>query len=484
MTPLRHSAAVGTEKWPNTPEIWSGAVLAKGRTMVSFRRRLPVITLFVAVLLAAIAIGTYEYFKAAPLQGVEIAVLFPSTDTSDWQDFVQAIHLAAQEKGFQVRDDHAKFTSIVETAGEPITFRWYPFIGSYRMRKIVRELCQRKHPPIAIVGASNSSLTRAIGDEIQVSGRKDSTPVLLMTYATSDSLIDINSGRSFRFGFSNSHQARAVVDRLKTLLDESESSSDEARPNVIITQVLDNPFSIDLARQFEQALSSELNGVIIPPVAPFDQGAHAGEMNAAWSLTTATTEHGDPTMEERTLAKEIVSTFSRHPESPAVLVLPLGSDAFVNVAGEIRMEMRRRELQTGKSPIPSLTIVTGDSVDYYEFGGNGIGPITARQLPGRVLFFSHVNPVDRTIHPTPNFHCPTISLDREVARALIEVIPTLKSPVDSEELMKGLSTTKRREDLIFKDRERIRGGGVVIAKPDVVHDRIEFVMPDAWAHAK
>lgn len=483
MTPLRHSAAVGTEKWPKTPEIWSGAVLAKGRTMVSLRRRL-VILLAVVLFFAAIAIGTYELFRSAPYGGVEVAVLFPSTDTSDWQDFVQAIHLAAQEKGFQVHDDHASFTSIVDTAGQPITFRWYPFIGSYRMQKIVRELCQRKIPPIAIVGASNSSLTRAIGDEIQASSTKGSAPVLLMTYATSDSLIDINSGRSFRFGFSNSHQARAVVDRLKTLLAESQSSTDEARPNVIITQVLDNPFSIDLARQFERELSSELNGVILPPMPPFDQGQRSGGMSAAWSLTTATTEHGDPTTEERTLAKEIVAAFARHPESPAVLVLPVGSDAFVNIAGEIRMEMRRQEMQTGKNPIPSLTIVTGDSVDYYEFAGDGIGPISARQLPGRVLFFSHVNPVDRTVHPTPNFHCPTISLDREVARALIEVIPSLESPPNSEELMKGLAATKRREDPIFKDRERTLGGGVVIAKPDVVHDRIEFTMPDAWVRAQ
>lgn len=484
MTPLRHSAATGTEKWPKTPEIWSGAVLAKGRTMVSLRQRLPVIVLTIALLLLAIAIGTYEYSKTAPLGGVEVAVLFPSTDTSDWQDFVQAIHLAAQEKGFQVRDDHASFTSIVDTAGQPITFRWYPFIGSYRMQKIVRELCQRKNPPIAIVGASNSSLTRAIGDEIQASSTKESAPVLLMTFATSDSLIDINSGRSFRFGFSNSHQARAVVDRLKTLLAESQSSTNEPMPNVIVTQVLDNPFSIDLARQFERELLSELNGVILPPVAPFDQGNRYGGMSAAWSLTTATTEQGDPTSEERTLAKEVVHAFARQPEAPAILVLPVGSDAFVNIAGEIRTEMRRLEMQTGKSPIHSLTIVTGDSVDYYEFAGDGSGPITARQLPGRVLFFSHVNPVDRTIHPTPNFHCPTIGLDREVARALIEVIPTLKNPPDSEELMKGLAGTKRRENPIFKDRERALGGGVVIVKPDVVHDRIEFIMPDAWVKAK
>ena len=485
MTPLRHSAAAGTEKWSRTPEIWSGAVLAKGRTMAE-RRQPTLLTLIVAatLILLVVGLGTYAYRSAASPEGVEVAVLFPSTDTSDWQDFVRAIHLAAEEKKLEVVDNDAAFTSTVQTAGVPVRFRWYPFIGSYRMQKIVRQLCQQKNPPIAIVGASNTSLTETVGAEIKASSKPDSAPLLLMTYATTDPLIDINPGRSFRFGFSNSHQARAVVERLRQLLGESKKVDQSHRPNVIIVQVLDNPFSIDLARHFEKELSAELSGTIIPPPAPFDHGADSGGMSAAWSLNTATTEHGDPTAEESALAAAIVSTFARDPSSPAILVLPVGSDAFVNIAGGIRNEVRRLEIASGGvNPIPLLTILTGDSLDYYEFAGVGKGPITARNTPARVLFFSHVNPVDQSIHHVPDEHCPTISLDREVARTLLEVIPTLGDSPTPSSLVTALNDIKHDKDPVFKNRERVLGGGVVIADPDQVHDRFQFIMPSVWKSA-
>jgi hypothetical protein len=482
MTPLRHSAAAGTEKWSSTPENWSGAVLEKGRTMVG--RRQPTLLKFIVAatfVLLTVGLGTYFYRSQLSAEGVEVAVLFPSTDSSDWQDFVRAVHLAASEKKFHVVDDDIAFTSTVQTSGVPVRFRWYPFIGSYQMQKIVRQLCQQKNPPIAIVGANNTSLTETIGAEIRAASNPDSAPILLMTFATTDPLIDINPGRSFRFGFSNSHQARAVVERLSQILAEPGKQDPSHRLNVIIVQVLDNPFSIDLARHFEKELSAGLSGKIIPPPAPFNHGTDAGGMSAAWSLNTATTEPGNPTTEESALATAIVATFARDPSAPAILVLPVGSDAFVNIAGGIRNEMKRLESESGGvNPIPKLTIITGDSLDYYEFAGGGKGPITARSTPARVLFFSHVNPVDRSVHHTLDEHCPTISLDREVARTLLEVIPTLGNSPTPSALVSALNDIKHGKEHVFKNRERVVGGGVVVADPDHTNDQFQFIMPSHW----
>src|SRR5690606_2057346 len=139
--------------------------------------------------------------------------------------------------------DKAKHECSVDLGDQRLVFRWYPEAGSRNIQYRVRDLVRSDKPPLALVGANNSTMTQAMVAELAAHSDSPATPVALRTYGTADYLLGSYPQRSFRFRFNNSYQAQAVVARLMDYYQEKKGK--EGPLNVVLVEVLDDPFSVD-----------------------------------------------------------------------------------------------------------------------------------------------------------------------------------------------------------------------------------------------
>lgn len=468
---LWHSANGTKDNWPASPEIWrpgGDRYRLKSNSIRSIPRLFLILGFISLVALGLLALP----WIAPPIPlDTEIAVLFPSSDTTAWPDFVHGVRLAADERKLLVREDSTHHALTVVTEPIPTRFQWHPVIGSFALQRKVRELCTRPDPPLAIVGAGNTSLTRAVGNEVRQASRADWVPLLLMTSATTDELIDVNPGRSFRFGFNNSYQARAVVAELDSLLTTLHG---EPQPvQAVIVKVVDNPFSVDLAQHFERELKSRLHARVLPSL--------TSGVDPYWTLRTAGRGTEGATHEENQLARLIVERLAREPQARSVVVLPTDLATLRHMAVAIKQEKLRRSIEDPSSQTLGDTyLLTGDSIDYYDV----ISDLPASAMPGPLLFFSHVNPVDRSIPSHPESHRPAISLNRDVAETLLMAIDKLSTRPTPDQLA-GILRDRTEADggVSFEAYERSVGGGAVVATPTPMGDRFEMQLPNDWAQS-
>lgn len=435
--------------------------------------------LIAAIGALAFALFAYRLWFVRGSNDLEVAVFYPSTNVSAWPNFVRAVHLAAEERRLAVQEDGWRRAVTVATSPMPIRFQWRPAIGSYEMQRSARDACRQAKPPIAVVGANNTALTEALGRQIRESSRPDWIPLLLMTTATADELIDVVPERTFRFGFSNLRQATAVVQRLQDLYasDAWDARSSDAPVIAVVLQVLDNPFSVDLAGDFESVLKQRLDARVAPPPPQFSSGDGADR----WSLKTAAGGRDQPTEEEARLAAAIADVFLSHPQSRPVLVLPIGGDLFRRILAALSQALDRdpRTAAWG-DPARTLAILSGDSLDYFDFAEGQRGRVSAAAAPGTVLFFAHSNPLDPSLGPEPDMHAPSIGLNREVVRRLLDVLPALGKEADPQRLAKALAELPENGRRLFHGRERRSGGGAIVASPDRENGRFELSPPDDW----
>jgi hypothetical protein len=440
------------------------------------RRRL----LIAAIGALVLALVAHRFWFAGRPNDLEVSVFFPSTNLSAWPNFVRAVHLAAEERRLAVKEDGWRRAVTVATSPVPIRFQWRPAIGSYEMQRIARDACRQARPPIAVVGANNTAMTEALGEQIRESSRSDWIPLLLMTTATADELIDLVPERTFRFGFSNFHQANAVVRRLQELYASGswDARSSDAPVIAVVLQVLDNPFSVDLAGDFENVLKQRLDARIAPPPPPFSPGDGA----LRWSLKTAAGGRDQPTDEEARLAAAIADVFLSHPQSRPVLVLPIGGDLFRRILSALSQALERDpRTPAWGDPAKTLAVLSGDSLDYFDFAEGQRGRVPAAATPGVVVFFAHSNPLDPSLGPKPDMHYPSVGLNREVVRRLLDVLPSLGKGADPERLAEALAELSDNGRPLFQGRERRCGGGAIVAAPNRESGRFEFSPPADWA---
>lgn len=427
------------------------------------------------------AVGYRAIWPPDPVD-LEVAVFFPSTNVASWPDFVQAVKLAADERGLAVDWREGGHSCTVQTSPIPIRFQWYPAIGSFEMQQSVRQACQRSRPPIAIIGATNTRMTEALAQAILDSSRDDRSPLLLMTTATADELIDVLPDRAFRFGYSNRYQARAVVARLAEMVEASANPDEPAFPiRAILVQIEDNPFSLDLARDFEVELQTKLGASFVPAPQPFDPRRAARCAVHGWSLETATGTTDEPTANESQLAKAMLDAILQAPQTTPVVVLPAGADLFGRLGRALTTEIGRRSLSDDdRRTLGRLVFLSGDSLDYFDFAEAKRGQIPPRATPGPVIFFCHENPTDESLGPIADSRRPSVGLNREVARALLDVVPTLGTRATPSALAESLMEWKTDDTTVFDRRERRQGGGAVVAEPDRARDLFQFHLPKEW----
>lgn len=435
------------------------------------------------ILTAFVVLGTAAFVGvrqvASSLHDVEVGVFFPGNSEQSWIDFVEAVRLASREIGAPVEHPPGGHESRVSLEPLPIRFRWYPEIGCRGIQRRVEELCQRAEPPVALVGANSSTLTGAMADSLAECKNPHGPPVLLMTEATTDGLISVNPGRSFRFGYNNSYQAKLIVDRLHAYYQEQGAA--HPKLSVLAVAVDDNAFSVDLAERFLKAVRAKFTVDVVPSPQSVSMADGVKEPDYIWRLTTATGSFNDPSPEEWRLTRRIVSAMTMNPVHPWVLALPVNVTTFRRLTFAMSETFKVEPDQSAVQKVRDrLVILAGDSMDYYTFKEATKNEILPVETPAPVILFAHVNPVDTTVSRQPTSAIPSRGLNREVVRALLRVIPKMGMRPTPEKLAAELSeyVPSGKGERLFRDHERHEGGGAIVAAPR--KKEFELLLPASW----
>lgn len=418
------------------------------------------------VLLLAIALGLWSAgafgrgdssLPALPENDEEIAWIHAATNGSTWERFVAGIW-TMQRTWPEIRvDDRRAFLDQTTAVPEVVLqregvagrlhIRWYKLTSETDNADWVRRLAQRGRPPLAFIGGGTSEravdLARALAEQTNWSGPP---PLLLITTATANTLyadatadrdaasavptalMDVYRGRSFRFCFTNQQMAQAVVDFLWSQPDLRPIGDPmpalaalgepalnpwgavgllavqdiECLPAATALEWDDDPYSIDLSRQFHQAFHRPQ----LPPMLVRDTRSIPYSVGGFYR----------PNPWETQAAEFLIESLSEIPLQRQVLILPISAP------------QARRVLRAVCSVLPlagrSLVAVTGDSININNVFRDADIVWNSRAVPIPVVFFAHQNPIawdaDGQLKP-PN-GTDDVLVYRDLMRVLLECV--------------------------------------------------------------
>lgn len=387
----------------------------------------------------------------------EIAWIHAATSGSTWERFIAGIW-SVQRSWPQIHvDDRRAFldqtTAVPEVvlsregvAGR-LRIRWYKLTSETDNAYWVRRLAQRGRAPLAFIGGGTSEravdLARALADQTEWIGQP---PLLLITTATANtlyadatanrdaasavptSLMDVYRGRSFRFCFTNRQMAQAVADFLWSQPDLQPigdpvpalaavgepalnpwgavgllaAHAIECPPSATALEWDDDPYSIDLSRQFHEAFHQpQLPHLLVRDTRSIPYSVGGFYRPNAW---------------EAQAAAFLIEGLSGIPLQRQVLILPISAP------------QARRVLRAVSSVLPlagrSLVAVTGDSININNVYRDAEIVWNTRTVPIPVVFFTHQNPTEwdagGSLKP-PN-GTDDVLANRDLMRVLLESV--------------------------------------------------------------
>jgi hypothetical protein len=352
--------------------------------------------------------------QRVPRGDQEIAWINLATNAATWERFIEALHHAQKTlreatppRALDIDDANAfppETASIPEVSLQAagvrgrLWIRYYKLTSEMNAAYWVRELAERSPAPLAIIGGTSSDqardLARALRDRTIWEGQP---PVLLIPTATADrvsipgydgathgtedmeDLMRIYRDRSFRFCFTNSQMAGAVTGFVW--------SQDTLRPApgpVYLVSWKDDPYSQDLVKQFYEVFwpalprgEDEAGQFALSPDRPPWQNRVPYSMGG----------YSRPNALESQIADQLLDELTFHTDQrPALLVLPAASQP-------VRRFLRAL-VQSAPHEVERFVVVTGDYIDFNSVcrDRNFAWPI--QDLPLRLVFFSHRNPVE------------------------------------------------------------------------------------------
>ncbi len=298
----------------------------------------------------------------------EVAVFYPERIL--WQEFQQGVKLCVR-KGMAALVEESDTSIVVSTPRfhRLIRFELHDARGLRETKDEVRRVIDRSPAPLAVVGSSNTVLTRAMAEALRAStGVEWSTrPVLLVPWASAvlvdrpergegpEALLDLFPGRTFRFCPNNQHQADLIVSCLTA------RTADPPPRRAILVVDRRDPYSVDLAACFHRAVEA---------AAP---DAEIVERADSLSVPILFDPAMRPNLAEEALADSIWRDAESLPAGGTTwVVLPLQSEPTQRLITALRRHPRRL-LRTDESP---LRVVCGD----------GIGFSVLADLAGRCTF--------------------------------------------------------------------------------------------------
>ena len=473
------------------------------------RRTLPFLVLILVGGAASLALRSQFLPKAArvshvPAGDVEIAWIHTTTNAQTWERFVAGVHEAARQVRDMDVDDSAAFLD--QTAAVPevtvgfrnqenrIRIRWYKLSGEVGTREWVSRLADREPPPVAFVGGATSDraieLAKALRDQETWKGPK---PLLCLTTATADwadadlprdasgdqvRLLDLYPGRSFRFCFTNSAMARAVLDfvwqtpglrphgpaappAVLSMLGAGNPwngvavvplLSRELPPQAHILSWMDDPYSADLALRFRELFRPD-SGMGL-------ECTSVGVTEIRYSVGTI----GSVNEREKGGTGLILDEGTPPRGRKQLLVLPAVT------------QPARRMIRAFAADSPligrSMVAVTGDGVSFNTVYRDGEVAWPTRDLSIPLVFFAHQNPVAwADDDPTPiatRTSTDDVLLFADIVRLLGQHLRKPAPTADADELLARL----RADPFFGPDGERPTGRGefVVVLRPIIGDD--------------
>lgn len=380
--------------------------------------------------------------KEVPAGQQEIAWLMPATSGTNWERFVAAvIHLREQwPKTFphaprlRARLANAfpeQTAEVPELAlymegkeSQKLLIRWYKFSSNYDMKNWLDKLARRSTPPLAIIGGDTSdrALETAIALEEMRKSWLGPAPLFLLTTATADryfpdaireenltgdafpKLIDVYRGRTFRFSFTNTRMANAVIDFVRThptvwsheerdwsVLAAATLASNNAWGvvanlaskrlfNSVFLYTLawsDDRYSLDLADRFRHVFANRYYG----------KDEHLRKINCDRdSIPYGVGDYFQPNPREADAAGLFLTRNRQFSNQNQLLVLPTGT------------QRARRFLRTlcrmAPREMDNVVVISGDSIVFNHVFRDRDLAWNILDMPVPLVFFSHRNPVD------------------------------------------------------------------------------------------
>lgn len=459
--------------------------------------------------------------RAVPRGDQEIAWINPATSGSNWERFVAGIRRVARERPELIVLDRNAFPE--QTAAVPeigvqwpngsgrLWFRWYKMTSALGTARWVQELGRRDPAPLAIIGGGTSDrgrdLAEAMADAEQTwpYGR----PLLLLTTATADQvylerqnldrpLTQIYPERTFRFCFTNRQMAEAVRDFIGdqdylrppdkdvAVLAATAASGLGSWPGLGLLAVrlasdppgvfaldwADDPYSVDLAKQFTEALKHADYEVRQPQ---------------KFRVRFSVGGYSSPNPSEAYIVRRfLVPPIAAAPGQRQLLILPAMD------------RPARRILRALSTALPDevrhVLAITGDSIAFNTVYRDRDLAWDVQDMPVPLVFFCHQNPVAWSPEnaPAPRYGSSTDEelLNADIVRFLVEeafaAVPGPTSPAQrlrssADELASQLH---RREPAFFEaDGNRLGGSGeyVVCLRPHFEGDQVlPFATIEVW----
>jgi hypothetical protein len=210
-------------------------------------------------LLALRAMGVLDLTGLADVKPLaeghqELAFLGPATSGENWERLVAAVQLIEKEwpttqpgrPPFRANYDNAFPPSTIDVPeirmwlgnaeNNVLWVRWYKLSSELDAGQWLSKLARRGRPPLAVIGGETSNQALLLAQTLH--GLRNNrlwqgaAPLLLITHATADRynpsenlsepltdpnlprLLDVYKGNSYRFSFTNSRMAEAVIDFL------------------------------------------------------------------------------------------------------------------------------------------------------------------------------------------------------------------------------------------------------------------------------
>lgn len=250
--------------------------------------------------------------RTPALSGTSAHVVVFYPDTNSWRTFRRGVQACSERGILSVVDEGGDWVRVRPAlGGREIRFSWDGALGERELRLRLNHHLRSAHPPVAVLGSVNTTLTLVLARELAAWSRTHRAPAppLLVTGATaveverspasspsiepipeSRTLLEIYPGRTFRFCLNNRRLAALVVDFLAHQRLETPSAS------FIVLDRFD-PFSEDLAAFFDQELHTRFPNVPVLLREPADKPGSPDDRALAreiWSQVEQTDSSGDP----------------------------------------------------------------------------------------------------------------------------------------------------------------------------------------------
>jgi hypothetical protein len=411
---------------------------------MSRRQRLLLVSLAGAAVLAGYfglhTLGVLDLAGSAEVQPLaaghqELAFLSPATSGESWERLVAAVQRIEadwpeRQSGrplLRVRYDNAFPPSTIDVpelrlwldgAGQNVLWvRWYKLSSELNAGQWLAKLARRERPPLAVVGGESSNQALQLASTLDRMRREQlwpgPEPLLLITAATADRfdprdslsdtltnedfprLLDVYRGHSYRFCFTNSRMAEAVIDFLAHhpqvwprpggpatvpagAIGAGAGGPFAALGLLVVPHVLyavawaDDRYSLDLADRFAKVFSETL------------PNARAEINSVAYGVGLA----NQPNPSESQAADGLLAEQFWQRGQRQTLALPTST---THARRFLRTLARQAPLD-----VRNLVVLTGDSVGFDALYRDRATAWNVQDVPATLLCFSHRDPVDIT----------------------------------------------------------------------------------------